>query len=372
MTCPGKDNKDEFGFKEFKGVSKRQYWGTIMAILVVGVMWAVVRQQGGSTKDDEASVKQQLLNRVQRTYPVMGTFAKTVFYGKTELSEKASDTVRDIFFKVQDACNIFNPASELSRLNASAFNKPFKCSPLLWEVLLLSRKAYKVSGGSFDVTARPLMVLWGFYRKRGDSLPSEVEIQKAMRSVGMDKVMFNDKERSVKFTVSGMSFDLGGIAKGFAVDMAAEEVLKQGVKQGVIDLGGNMFCLPEPPPGKQVYTIGIRNPMEKEQVCGLVKMKNSAVATSGNYERYVEIKGKHYTHIMNPRTGRPVEDMLSVTVVTPDAGDADFLSTSAFINGVKFAENISSKMPATSFFIIRRSAKDKSRIEIFKTGVFKE
>ncbi|QSH41488.1 FAD:protein FMN transferase [Lentisphaerota bacterium ZTH] len=357
--------------KEYKGLSRSQYWGILFAILVIGLIWSTMTK-----KTDKQTSKQEVkFSQTERKYPIMGTFARIMLFGKKQmLVDQAADRVMDIFENIQSTCNIFDPDSELSRLNQTAYDRPFKCSPQLWSFLEVSRKAYQLSDGAFDITARPLMKLWGFYSKRGN-LPSAAEIKKAESKIGLDKVIFNDEEKTVKFTVKGMSFDLGGIAKGIAVQAAANAVMKMGVKSGIIDLGGNMFCLPKPPlnrPGSEAYLIGIRNPLHTQQIMGVVEMLDQAVATSGNYERYVTIDGHHYTHIMDPRTGKPVEDMLSVTIVTPNAGDADFLSTAVFIRGEQFARDILKKFKDTGIIIIRRCKQNKKKLELLKLGTFQK
>ncbi|MFA6717119.1 MAG: FAD:protein FMN transferase [Victivallaceae bacterium] len=342
-----------------KIISKKQYRITLAIIFFC----AVVLTYFLPSKSNTAKTEQK--------FPVMGTFAHTVIYGAPELAAEAADTVRDVFFEVEKTCNIFDPESELSRLNASASAQPFKCSPLLWNMFKAARRAYDISGGAFDVSARPLMLLWGFYRKRGDTLPAQSEIDKARSGIGLNKVIFDDKNRTVKFSQPGMSIDMGGIAKGAAVQLAAEKISSLGIRNGVIDLGGNMYCFGNPSRSGKYHIIGIRDPLAHNRVCARLAMRDQAVATSGNYERYVNIKGRHYTHIMNPKTGIPVEDMLSVTVICKDAGKADFLSTSVFINGPAFAKRICKTNPDTGIFIVRRRPDDKSRTETMKYGNLK-
>ncbi|OGV51603.1 MAG: hypothetical protein A2017_08380 [Lentisphaerae bacterium GWF2_44_16] len=305
--------------------------------------------------------------KVQRTYPVMGTMAELTLYGAKADAEKAADIVQDTFLEVEKVCNIFNPDSEISMLNKTAYEKPFKCGELLWDLLMQSKRFYTLSGGSFDITVKPLMELWGFYRKAG-KLPSEKEISETLEKVGLDKVIFDEKLHTVKFTRPGLSFDLGGIAKGYAVDKAAEAVKKLGIKSGIINLAGNMYCFPVPPPGKKEFTIGIRNPLKKEEICGKIDLLGTSISTSGNYERYVIIDGIRYTHIMDVKKGKPVSDILSVTVITPLALDADVISTSVFINGESFAREICSRYPATSILIIRHPPGKMEGTEIIKIG----
>ncbi len=337
-------------------------WKFLIPPAIMTAALIVVYMNGPKPVESKTEAK-----KATRNYPIMGTMASVTLYGPYELTEKAADTVYDVFKEVETTCNIFNPQSELARLNKEAFEHPFKCSPLLWDALQGGRKAWKMSNGAFDITARPLMVLWGFYRKQ-KKLPSAEEINKALSVVGLDKVEFNDKNRTVKFKVKGMSFDLGGIAKGFAVDRAVNAVKKLGVKRGIINLAGNMYCFPEPPPGRDFYLIGIRNPVCKAEECGIIEIKDISIATSGNYERYVVIDGKRYTHIMNVKTGQPVTGMLSVSVVTPLAETADALSTSIFINGEEFARKICSELPRTSALIIRESNQPGKKFDIIKIG----
>ncbi|MDD5698741.1 MAG: FAD:protein FMN transferase [Victivallaceae bacterium] len=350
--------------KTFNGLSKSRYWGILLLILTGGLIWNYFfpRPPAPFLKPF----------KVERKFVIMGTFANTVIYGRPELAEPAAAAVRAVFTRIETTCNIFDPASEISRLNATASATAFKCSPLLWNMFNSARRAYYLSDGAFDVTARPLMALWGFYQKRGDSLPTAAEIREARNRVGLSKVSFDDKNHTVKFTVPGMSVDFGGIAKGIAVQIAVRKIKAAGIRQAVIDLGGNMYCLGRPPAPKQFYTIGIRNPLDKNAVWATTALRDEAVATSGNYERYLTINGHHYTHIMNPATGQPVEDMLSVTVVTPDAGNADFLSTAVFIGGTGLAEKICRANPDTGIFIIRRKPDDKSGIETVKIGRFRD
>jgi len=318
-------------------------------------------------------------------FTAMGTVCQIKLWAPKEKAEKATSEAVAAISEVERACSVFDKASELSRLNASAFDAPFACSPLLWEVLSHSRRFSEISGGAFDVTIKPLMALWGFYRKRGE-LPSKEEVAEAMKTVGMDKLQFDDAARSVKFAVKGMGIDLGGVAKGFALDKAAERVLALGVSRGMINIGGNIRCLPLPPPGADAYVVGVRNPFtpvddpktgtlqrspfsgEDGSLCGHVKLLNASIGTSGDYERYVVIGGRHLTHLMNPKTGLPVENMIAVTVMTPLGVESDGLSKAPFINGPDAAKEICSRIPRTSVLVIRRNPEKPSEILMDKIG----
>lgn len=262
----------------------------------------------------------------------MGTLAAFTFYAPPEKAQAAAKAAQTEFERIIAIANLYDPQSELSRLNASAYHAPFACSDDLWILLQEARQAYEFSGGAFDITAKPLMLLWGFYRKQHPGkLPTQTEIDAARANVGLDKVEFDDENQTVRFTRPGMAIDLGGIAKGYAVDLAAHAAEEQGIRRGVIDLGGNLRLL-QPPPGLKFYKVGIRDPRKRDQLTEeVLELVNTAVSTSGDYERFIEIAGKKYGHIMDPATGLPAHHDYSVTVTAPSALLADWLSTTLYL-----------------------------------------
>jgi len=368
MSDEEKHNNNHHDDESNIWISRNQLLISTLIIIVLVFVVIFIHKKISLHKQPPASISENgmRMTSVERVYPVMGTMATVKIYGPDEITDKAADKVQDVFQDVQDVCNIFDPKSEVARLNATAADKPFRCTQMLWDLLQISRKAYEISDHSFDITVKPLMDVWGFYRSR-EMMPSEQEIKNAMKLVGLNKVIFNDKAHTVSFPVKGMAFDLGGIAKGFAVDVASDAIKSMGINSGTIDLGGNIYCLPVPPPAKSAYSIAVRNPIKKNEICGAVEVKDQALSTSGNYERYVIIGDKQYTHIIDAKKGIPVADMLAVTVITPKAVDADYLSTSIFINGPEFAEKIRANYPRTSFLVIRRNAENSSP-EVIKIG----
>lgn len=322
------------------------------------------RQEKNKNKKFVKIMKQNQTGIFSLNFNVMGTFARVKFFGTKEQTQLASQAVTEQFNLINEHLSAFNKESELSQLNETAFDKPFKCSPMLWDVLVLSKKAYKFSNGAFDITAKPLMDLWGFYRKRTiPTLPTKEETTEALSKVGLNKVIFNDKNKSVKFTVKGMAIDLGGIAKGYAVDLAVQTLLeKKIIDNGLINLGGNIRILPQTMRdlnNNKPIKIGITDPFDNDKICGEVSVNATSIATSGDYERFVIINNKHYGHIMNPKTGKPAEHIYGVSIITPLAADADWMSTTIFINGDKDAIKILEKFPDTAILIIKESKDGK-------------
>ena len=303
-----------------------------------------------------------------RSYPIMGTWAQITFYGDTNTVNQGMDKVQEAFNIVNEKCNIYNPESELSKLNATAAQEPFECSDLLWNLLIQSKYFYDLSDGALDVTIKPLMCLWGFF-KEDAVYPNKEEIAETVSKIGMDKVIFDTENKTVFFTNDLIEIDLGGIAKGYAVDLAYDSIKDLNLEAGVINLGGNIRCLPNPPPGRETYIIGVRDPFDKDDIMsGTLRILNESLATSGNYERFVVIDEKRYTHIMNPKTGYPVKDMAAVTIVSPSALWADALSTAVFIKGKEFAEQIYKEFPDINILLVEGFHDKPESIHVTKIG----
>ena len=284
------------------------------------------------------------------SFDTMGTVAGCVFYtADPAIAEAGFTAVRREFDRVSAACNLHDPESELSKLNRGADKEFFVCSELLWRVLVEARTAHRYSNGAFDITVKPLMNLRGFYRKRA-KLPSQSEIAETLKLVGLDKLEWDDARHAVRFKKPGMALDLGGIAKGYALDLAAKAVLDLGIRRGVVDLGGNLFLLPEPPPGKTHYQIGIRSPSGEGDSGEFLELPgNCAISTSGSYERFVVLEGKPCGHVVDPATGDAPYQNYSVTAVAPTGIKSDWLSSSAFLRGRDLADKLERELPGVKF-----------------------
>ena len=293
-----------------------------------------------------------------KTFPVMGTIGEFVWYDN--ISEEnfiqGAKAAEQVYNKVIQVCNIYDNNSELSLLNKRAYKEEVVCSQLLWDILQEARFAYKFSDGAFDISVKPLMDFWGFYKKNPNQKVDLNALQKAKSLVGLDKVIFNDKKKSIRFTQDGMGFDLGGIAKGYAADLAALEVSKYNIKSGMLNLGGNIRFLPLMPKNKTNYLVAIKSPENSNKSSGIVLeiKSNLAVSTSGNYERFVWQDNKKIGHIMIPAVVKsPRKKYRSVSVIAQNAVTADWLSTAIFVSGnAKFIEKVESKLPGTKVVVI--------------------
>lgn len=267
-------------------------------------------------------------------FETMGTQASgTVYVWDRTQDRLPGDLVHATYDSIETALSSWRETSEVGRLNAAPADTTIAISPWFSECLRVSEGFNRLSGGAFDPTAEPLMRLWGFYRREG-RLPTQAQIDSARALMG--RYEHDPLRRTVRKLDQGTRFDLGGIAKGYAVDRAVANLIALGISSAMIDLGGNLFCLGLPE-GRDAWRVGIRDPLDRDQLFATVGLVNQAVATSGSYERFVEIDGRRYGHIMNPATGRPAEGLLSATVIARSATVADGLSTTLFVLGPEAA-----------------------------------
>ncbi|MBI5116081.1 FAD:protein FMN transferase [Candidatus Poribacteria bacterium] len=255
----------------------------------------------------------------------------------------------------------YKEESEISEVNRQAGKKPVSVGPDFWNVVTACRLYFDLSEGSFDPTVYPLMRMWGFTRHEG-RLPTSDEIRKTVPLLGFGKVGLDESMRTVGFQREGMGLDFGGIAKGYAVDRAIDVLRQFGITSAIIDAGGNFYALGTPA-GRAYWRAGIRHPLRLEEVIARLPVTGKGVSTSGNYERFFEIGGRKYCHIMDPRTGWPVEGMLSATVIADTATAADALSTAVFVLGEEKGMQLIEQLPNVEGILI---IPEKGSLEKFR------
>ena len=244
---------------------------------------------------------------------------------RDEVLKKLEDKINEL----DDMLSTGKETSEVSRLNRGG---EAVLSPTMANLVKRSLDIYKKTDGLFDITIYPLMELWGFPTKNY-RVPSEKEIEEKLKLVGSDKIDFNEETRKISFKNKGMEIDFGGIGKGYITDELVKILTDEKVESAIINLGGNVFGFRKKPDGS-LWNIAIRDPNEPDKYMAAIRLEDSAVITSGGYERYFEENGIIYHHILDPRTGKPSESGLkSVSIISKDGTLADALSTSLFIMG---------------------------------------
>ena len=264
----------------------------------------------------------------------MGTNITQRVYGENgeEVLIEAQREMR----RLEKLMNFYSASSEVSLVNEFGFNREIKISKEVFEVIKCAEYFSERTHGAFDITLAPVIKLWGIFTET-PKVPLKEEISRALEYVGYENLILNDKKRTVRFLKENMKIDLGGIAKGYAADRAVQIYSKNGVKGAFINLGGNVKVFGEKEEDDDGWNIGIQNPFkERGEIIGAVKVKNKSVVTSGSYVRYFKKDNVKYHHIIDPRTGYPVDsDLLSLTIISENSMLCDALSTALFVLGYK-------------------------------------
>jgi len=288
---------------------------------------------------------------------VMGTFARAVVIAEdSSTAKKCIETAFAEIHKVDDLMSDYKSDSEISKLNRDGFKTAVHLSQSTYEVLQKSIKFSKLTDGAFDVTVGPLVDLFHTAEKK-QVAPTKEQIDQAKFKVGFEKLKLDDKNRTVQLTVEGMRLDLGGIAKGYAVDKAIEAMQTCVAIGGMVDIGGDIRCFGAPPEGRNHWVIGVQNPdldkdIPEQNLILKLKLTNGAVATSGDYQQFVLIEGKRHSHIIDRKTGTNTEGLSSVTIIADNATDADALATAVSVMRAQKGLALIEKLPGTEAILI--------------------
>lgn len=272
----------------------------------------------------------------------------------SQIIDKAYLRIKELDSKM----NFYSDESELSKINSSAYLKPIPISEDMFRVLKRSAEVYGLSDKAFDITVGPLISLWGFGRVKNFNIPAKEELQKAIVLIGTDNMALDNVNHTVFLKKKGVNIDLGGIAKGYAIDEAVKVLKKYGIKSGVVRGGGEMHLIGAKPDGKP-WSIGIRDPQEGYKIAAKMGLKDISVATSGDYENYFIKDNVRYSHIVDPRTGRAISgEPMGVTVLTKNSTDCDAFATAARVLGVEEGiEFIERQKDAACLFIFEKGGK---------------
>lgn len=246
----------------------------------------------------------------------------------------------------------YKPDSPLSRVNRDAARHPVAVEPELFDFISDALRYARDSNGSFDITVGALMKAWGFFDGEG-RMPSPADLTAALRRVGAGHVVLNAAERSIYFDTPGVELDLGGIAKGYAVDRVAGLLSARGVSAGLISAGGSTIYALGAPPGRDGWDVTIQDPLDARKVARSIRLKDRALSLAGRSEKAFEHEGRRYSHIMDPRTGAPVEGVLSVAVLASSGTAGDALDNAFFVLGPSGSQTYLQKWPGTDvlFFL---------------------
>ncbi|MDR2783319.1 MAG: FAD:protein FMN transferase [Treponema sp.] len=260
------------------------------------------------------------------------------------------------FREIEDHMSLNKDGSEIDAVNAAAGVTPARVSEDVFEVVDASLRYAEISDGAFDPSVGALVKLWGI-GSDGARAPAQEEIDAVLPLVNYRNVTLDRDKQTVFLSRPGMTLDLGGIAKGYAADEAVKIIKKRGIQAALIDLGGNIFVYGKRN-GKKTWRIGVQDPLgERNKGLGIVEIEGDAtLVTSGVYERFLEIDGKRYHHILSTRDGRPVNNgLLSTTIIAKTSMDADALSTAVFAlgyeKGVALVKSLAPSLGVEAIFV---------------------
>ncbi len=289
------------------------------------------------------------LKTIQKTEPIMGTDVTiTVVARSIEEGEAAIEAGMAELRRLDAMMSLYKDDSEITRVNLAAGKNPVKVSPEMIELVEQAAKVSKLSGGVFDVTIGPLVVLWQMRLKEG-TVPTDQEIARIRPLVNYRNIVINKKASTLFLKKPGMIMDFGGM-KGYLADRVADVVKKRGISNAVIALAGDIWVLGHREDGKP-WRIGVQHPREHDKILTVLNLSDKYISTSGDYERFV-IKGKkRYHHIIDPRTGKPSTGVISVTLIGSPGAFIDPLAKAPFILGAEEGLKIVKRLGADAIIV---------------------
>jgi thiamine biosynthesis lipoprotein len=235
--------------------------------------------------------------------------------------------------RIESLISSWDKNSETSKVNLAAGIKPVKVSEELYQLISRCKKISELTNGYFDISFASLDKIWDFDKSYSE-LPSSDLIESSVQNIDYQNIILDKDDRTVFLKKKGMKIGFGAIGKGYAANRAKLIMTDLNIKNGVVNAGGDLTSWGTKP-GGELWTVGIIDPFNKEKVKLWLNVTNIAVVTSGDYEKFVMIDGKRYSHIINPKTGWPAQGVKSVSIICPDAELADALATTLFCIGRK-------------------------------------
>lgn len=297
-----------------------------------------------------------------REYTVQGRTMGTFYTVKLISSRKQSmdlwqKKIDTRLAQVNAGLSMYDPDSDLSRFNRSDADRPFRPSADFARVMDTARTVFTLTGGAWDGTVKPLVDLWGFgTRQPTDTLPDPAAITEALALTGFEHLVFENKH--LKKTKPGITLDLGSIAKGYGVDAVAQVLTRAGIDNFLVEIGGELYGS-----GvnrhKKPWSVGITHPLKTGSDAGLSKvvtLENRAIATSGDYRNYFEFQGRVYSHIIDPKTGSPVDNqVVSASVIADTCTFADALATALMVMNPEDSMALVNRLDDVACLIIQKT-----------------
>ena len=287
-----------------------------------------------------------------RILTLMGSKFEITVVDKDSLSaEKAIDKAILEITRIENLISEWRPETQVSEVNRNAGIKAVKVDKELIELTKTAIRFSELTDGAFDISIVAMDKIWKFDGTM-ETLPDADAIKSSIRNVGYQNIEIDTVNSTLFLKNKGMKIGFGSIGKGYAADRARTLLKQDGVMGGIINASGDMSIWGTQTNG-EAWAIGVNNPFRPEKIASVIqKREEISITTSGNYEKFVEIDGKRYSHIINPKTGMPSSGLASVTVIGPDATTANGFSTSLMVLGKKKARKLMKQFPNYSYVLI--------------------
>ncbi len=257
--------------------------------------------------------------------------------------------------RLEQQLTVYRESSEVSFVNRHAADGPVPVESSLFELLRLCVELQRETGGAFDVTSGPLSRCWGFMKREG-RVPDAREIEEARACVGNEQLILDAETLTVRFARAGVEINFGSIGKGYALDCVAANV-RRGVRSALLSAGySSLRAVGGGDAGQRGWLVGVRHPRDKERRLALLRLRDSAMSTSGSEEQFFEHEGRRYGHVIDPRTGYPSEGVSGVTVIAQSAAHSDALATAFFVGGRGLAEEYCARHPGVVAVMLESGA----------------
>ncbi len=286
----------------------------------------------------------------RKTYMLGSPFEMTVVANDTIQGDKYINQAVAEVKRIENLISDWIPTTEISRVNQNAGMAPVKVSREVFELVERSIKISKLTNGAFDISYASMDKIWKFDGSMKE-MPTEEAIKNSVAKVGYHNILLNEKELTVFLKNKGMKLGLGGIGQGYIADQVKALLIQNGCKSGIVNVSGDIFAWGKQPDGKP-WTVAIVNPMNKNKVFATFPLEDSAVETSGSYEKFVTFNGKRYAHIIDPRTGYPATGIVSVSVFAKTTELADALATGIFVLGVDVGLDLVNQLKGIECIIV--------------------
>lgn len=276
-----------------------------------------------------------------------------------EITVVAKDSLEGNYFinlaidevkRIENLISDWIPTTQISKVNQNAGIQPVKVDQEVYDLVERAIKISKLTSGAFDISYASMDKIWKFDGSMKE-MPSEEAIKKSVEKVGYQNIILNPKDTTIFLKNKGMKLGLGGIGQGYIADKIKVLLQVKGCKSGLVNVSGDINTWGKQPDNKS-WTVGIVNPMNKNKVFATFPLDDSAVETSGSYEKYVTFNGKRYSHIIDPRTGYPASGIVSVSVFAKQTEIADALATGIFVLGVDVGLDLINQLKGIGCIIV--------------------